>query len=287
MTPRTKERLVLSATILTAGVLLAVGFSSMITPEMHRQLDPSQPIGYLFVPDDDQLEGTPHFLQGSFWTHSDATIAEVKVHYRRKGEENFASSTMQRVKEGRSFVDELPSLRKGERLFYYLEASDTDGNRVVIPPWAPSSPLFYVTFEGRPWKLGLIIHIVLVMGALLFLAHAFYYALELLVSANAPPLAHMRCRKNILWGWACFTMATLPLGFLIAYQTFGKGWGGWPVGDDITDNKSLITVLYWGVVLLASRRLGKGSGKRLGWMVMGGIVLTTVVYLIPHSFFFQ
>ena len=46
-------------------------------------------------------------------------------------------------------------------------------------------------------------------------------------------------------GTVIFFISSFPLGMIVAYQTFGTPWTGFPVGNDLTDNKSLAIVLYW------------------------------------------
>ncbi|MGD9252459.1 MAG: hypothetical protein PVG92_00845 [Holophagae bacterium] len=70
----------------------------------------------------------------------------------------------------------------------------------------------------------------------------------------------------------------LFLGPVVQKFAFGAFWTGWPLGHDLTDNKTLIAVLAWlpaTVAALAGRRLR--ALVLVGWFVMMG------VFLIPHS----
>jgi hypothetical protein len=69
-------------------------------------------------------------------------------------------------------------------------------------------------------------------------------------------------------------------------------WSGIPFGTDITDNKTLITLVYWIVVMVLFKgnpfRLAKGGNFLIGprcfsWLVLAGCALTVTVFLIPHS----
>jgi len=287
------QKIILYATVLLSFILILVGFYFIITPDMYRQTDPSKPIGYVFVPDKDEKVGKSHLIRANFWTHSKEKISSVRLQYRRKSEEIFKTSQMDRVKDSSIFVDTLPTLQDmADRYFYYIEAEDTGGNRVLIPSNAPERPLLYVTYEGRPNKIVLLFHIVLTMGSTLFLVHALYYAILVLAEKKGAGAWLQKCFHSVLWAWISFFTGAIPLGILVTWQTFGEGWGGWPIGSDVTDSKSQVLVLYWALVLLLRKDIllgGRGlvSQRAFSFLVLLGMVVTTVVFLIPHSLFFQ
>lgn len=70
----------------------------------------------------------------------------------------------------------------------------------------------------------------------------------------------------------------LVLGPLMQKYAFGAYWTGWPLGHDLTDNKTAAALLLW---LIAFLQVRKNREKR-GWAA-AALVLTLVVYLIPHS----
>lgn len=287
------QKTILTITVLIAFILILVGFYFMLTPDMVRQIDPAQPIGYVFVPDKDEKVGSPHFIQARFWTHSREAIRSVKLFYRLKGEESFRVSEMQQVKQGNVYADEIPPLQeKAARCFYYVEAEDTGGNRVRIPSHAPEKPLLYVTFEGKPFKLTLLLHIVLTVGSTLFFIHGLYYALLLLWEEKNKQAWLRKCFHSIFWAWLSFFFGAIPLGIWITWQTFGEYYGGWPIGSDVTDTKSQYCILYWLLVLFLRRDLLFGkrpsvSDRTFALLVLGGTALTILVFLVPHSLFFQ
>lgn len=292
----TKQKLVLIGTIMLAGVFLYIGFFFIITPDIRRLTDPTKPINYIYPVDDDQYSGRKHFLTGSFWSTSDE-IASIKVFYKQKEETSFRESVMQRVKDGHTYVDEIESLPKGKRFFYYIEAKTTKGEIERIPPNAPQIPLLWVTFEGRPNLYLLVLHIILVVGAIFFLIHALYFGLIVLTQGSPNGLVGPVLKKfydSIFIGWLSFTIGTVPLGYYVAYVAFGTGWGGIPIGNDITDNKTLLMVIYWGILLLLRldiprkrESLRRVSNKGFVFLFLLGILITIIVYMIPHSIFFQ
>jgi hypothetical protein len=87
-----------------------------------------------------------------------------------------------------------------------------------------------------------------------------------------------RTRKYALWTVILLFVGGFILGPLIQKLSFGAWWTGFPLGFDLTDNKTLIAFLGWLVALLVG-----GKGRNARWFVLAAAVLMLVVYLIPHS----
>ncbi|MFZ1291743.1 MAG: hypothetical protein WAR79_16725, partial [Melioribacteraceae bacterium] len=68
------------------------------------------------------------------------------------------------------------------------------------------------------------------------------------------------------------------LGPIMQKFAFGEYWTGFPFGIDLTDNKTLITILGWIIAFLMYK---KSKSPKL-WAVFASILLL-VIYLIPHS----
>jgi len=67
------------------------------------------------------------------------------------------------------------------------------------------------------------------------------------------------------------------LGPIVQKYSFGQFWTGWPLGEDLTDNKVLAGLLAW---LLAWFLRKKSYGK---WLAIFAAIVMWAVYLIPHS----
>lgn len=79
------------------------------------------------------------------------------------------------------------------------------------------------------------------------------------------------------------TLGGLVLGPIVQKYAFGAFWTGWPHGQDLTDNKALVTWLAWLVACLVLGLRGGRAGKR-GRVAVGlAVLVMLVVYLIPHS----
>jgi hypothetical protein len=67
------------------------------------------------------------------------------------------------------------------------------------------------------------------------------------------------------------------LGPVVQKFSFGAYWTGWPLGDDLTDNKTMFALIAF---VLAWFLRNKSYGK---WLAVGAALVMMVVYLIPHS----
>jgi len=98
--------------------------------------------------------------------------------------------------------------------------------------------------------------------------------------------------RRVGWATLFIFLGGIPLGIMVTRAALGgTGWGGFPLGSDITDSKTELILLYW----LALVVLGKGSvlynapEKNLvkpgtfGKFTLLGFVLVLALYLIPHS----
>jgi hypothetical protein len=82
--------------------------------------------------------------------------------------------------------------------------------------------------------------------------------------------------------WLIVTTATLfvggfILGPLVQHAAFGPWWTGFPFGTDLTDNKTLISFLFF---LAAVATLKWKYNK---WLVCLAVLLMVIIFSIPHS----
>jgi hypothetical protein len=89
-------------------------------------------------------------------------------------------------------------------------------------------------------------------------------------------------RKNVyLLTWltvVSFFVSGIILGPLMQEYAFGVLWTGWPFGHDLTDNKTLASLIIWIIALVILR---KNRENRI-WPIIAFVVML-VVFLIPHS----
>jgi hypothetical protein len=69
-------------------------------------------------------------------------------------------------------------------------------------------------------------------------------------------------------------------GPLVQKLAFGTWWTGVPNGWDLTDNKTLIAMVFWVIAFIA----GRGGRRARPWTVAAAMLML-VVFMIPHSLF--
>jgi len=113
------------------------------------------------------------------------------------------------------------------------------------------------------------------------LPHILFMFIAMLLSTRTG-LEAIAQRKNTfrfaLWTTGLLLIGGLILGPIVQKFAFGAFWTGWPFGHDLTDNKTLVAFIFWGIALWRGRHAGKGRV----WYIIAAIV-TLLVYLVPHS----
>jgi hypothetical protein len=66
---------------------------------------------------------------------------------------------------------------------------------------------------------------------------------------------------------------------LVQYYAFGDLWTGIPFGWDLTDNKTLIALIFWILAVVMNRKEEKPF-----YTILAAIVLL-LIFSIPHSLF--
>jgi hypothetical protein len=185
-----------------------------------------------------------------------------KVKYKRyKTEDHWTEVPMER--KGDKLVASLPKQPMAGKLAYTVllvkdekEVSLTGADPIVI------------RFKGVVPMVVLIPHVLIMFLAMLFSTRAGLAALD----RKSNP------RKLAIWAFALLFIGGFILGPLVQHFGFGPYWTGFPLGFDLTDNKTLIAMIGWIIALIAGR---KGKPAR-GW-VLAAAILLLVVYSIPHS----
>ncbi len=165
-------------------------------------------------------------------------------------------------------------------------------SRFLKNPWKVTGT-FKISYENKESTLQsvLMIHIVTMLIALFFLIHSFYYSIHFLIIGSKGIIG--KCFSTVFWGNLFFAVSGFPIGWWVAYDSIGSPWGGFPLGNDITDNKTLVTFLFWTIVLflmpktLFNKQTGKDyiGEKTFAVLTILGSILTLVVFLvIPHSY---
>jgi hypothetical protein len=157
----------------------------------------------------------------------------------------------------------LPHQPPAGKLQYRIRLTRGDLTETV-PPAEPVT----IRFRGGVPLWLLIPHVIFMFSAMLFSTRT---GLEFF---NSGP--HLE--KLVLWTVGLLFLGGLLLGPAVQWYAFGAWWTGWPIGTDLTDNKTAVAFLGWIIALVAIHRK---RHERI-W-ALGASLLLLVVYLIPHS----
>ena len=170
----------------------------------------------------------------------------------------------------------LPLVRKGENLVGYLPKQPAAGKLAYKLSLTGGSVATAITGEEAvvirfkdPVPAWLLIpHILIMFAGMLFSTAAGLAALD---KKRNP-------RRFALAAAVLLIVGGFILGPLVQKYAFGVLWSGFPFGMDLTDNKTLISLLFWIAALIAGRK-----GKPARAFVLAASLVTLLIYLIPHS----
>jgi hypothetical protein len=183
-------------------------------------------------------------------------IPQAVIHYRRYPTTD-DYTTVDFVWKDNVWQAALPVQPVAGKLQYYLTVGGKD--------YLKDEPVV-IRFRNDVPAYILIPHILLMFGAMLFAVYTF-----LLV------MSRKEYRK-----WLKITVATLFVGGfvfgpLVQHAAFGPWWTGFPYGTDLTDNKTLISFLFF-LAALATLKW-----KYNKWVVGLAVLVMIAVFTIPHS----
>ena len=180
----------------------------------------------------------------------------MSLHYRRYPTSN-DYTTVDFVRKDSVWQAALPVQPVAGKLEYYLTVDGKD--------YLKDEPVV-IRFRNDVPASILVPHILLMFGAMLFAVYTF-----LLV------VTHKDYKR-----WLKITVATLfvggfILGPFVQHAAFGPWWAGFPYGTDLTDNKTLISFIFF-VAALATLKW-----KYNKWVVCLAVLMMIAVFTIPHS----
>jgi hypothetical protein len=162
------------------------------------------------------------------------------------------------------FFAEVPQQPPAGKLQYYIEITDSNGTKSYFK----ESPVT-IRFKGGVPAYILVPHILLMFTAMLFSTLAGLMAL----------IKYPNFKKYAIWTLILFTAGGMILGPIVQYDAFGDFWTGIPFGWDLTDNKTLIALIFWIMAVVMNRKK-----ERPGYTILAAVVLL-MVFSIPHSLF--
>ena len=181
---------------------------------------------------------------------------KAQVHYRCYPTSDDYTTADFSLKDG-ELQAALPAQPVGGKLQYYITVDGKD--------YLADDPVVIRFRHDVPAGI-LIPHILLMFGAMLFAI----YTLMLVLT-----------RKKYS-KWLKITVATLFIGGfifgpLVQHAAFGPWWTGFPYGTDLTDNKTLLSFLFFLAALFTLK------WKYNKWVVCLAVLFMIAIFSIPHS----
>lgn len=211
---------------------------------------------------------------------ADAQASLYYRHYPLLDAEGWVEIPMRQ--ENGYWVAFLPSQPMAGKLAYYVEAEGT--------AYHQEAPLV-IRYKGSVPAGVLVPHILLMFLAMFFAVMA----------GLAAVLGNPLYRRYSVITLACLVLGGFVFGCLVQKHAFDVYWSGFPMGGDLTDNKTLIAVLAFLVAVLVqfwpkkkpasgkavAEDAGQGgvpaarSGAR--WVVLAATLVMLGVFSVPHS----
>lgn len=137
---------------------------------------------------------------------------------------------------------------------------------------APRNEAAVARFKGDVPLPVLLIHI-----WFMFFGMAWSTRAGLAALAQGPDL-----KKHARIALALLAVGGFVLGPIVQKYAFDAYWTGWPLGEDLTDNKLAAAVLMWALAVWFTRHATerRAAGR---WWAVAAMLVVFVVFSIPHS----
>ena len=195
---------------------------------------------------------------------SDEEYQATEFSYKVSPVNSFLMNKIFNVYENKGFYAQVPQQPSAGKLEYYLEITDSKGTRTYLK----ENPVV-IRFKGGVPAFILIPHILVMFLAMLFSTLAGMMAV----------IKYPLYRKYGLWTLIVMIAGGMILGPIVQYYAFGDLWTGIPFGWDLTDNKTLIGLLFWILAVVMNRKSEKPF-----YTILAAVMLL-IVFSIPHSLF--
>lgn len=171
-------------------------------------------------------------------------------------------TTVEMLREGDKLVSSLPNLPAAGKMEYTVVLIK-NGKEYQL-----NDEPVVLRYKGEVPLPILVPHIFFMFIAMLFAWRAF---LEALFKGSD----NLYFTKIIL---ITLGIGGLILGPIVQKYAFDAYWTGWPFGNDLTDNKTLATFIFWLIAWFRLRRKPEGRA----WVFVAFVVMIAT-YIIPHS----
>lgn len=181
---------------------------------------------------------------------------------------NWPSDTVQSIRNGSVFLNSLPAQPAAGKIKYnFILYSSSDTLSLNKTELKLGGEGIVLRFKGHVPLAILIPHIILMFFAMLLANYIGIasFAKEIIINNKALVLL-------VILG-----LGGLVLGPLVQKFAFGEFWTGWPLGEDLTDNKTLFAFIIWVFAWFFNRK----KARRYLYLIAAIVML--LVYSIPHS----
>lgn len=188
---------------------------------------------------------------------------EGKYRFKRyKSYDRWSEKPMQR--RGDTLVASLPGQPAAGKVEYEIYLG-SEGKFIKLE----EEPLI-LRYKGVVPLFVLIPHIIIIFLAMLFSTRT---GIEALINGR-------NLVNYSMWTLILLTVGGMIFGPIVQKYAFDAYWTGWPFGQDLTDNKTLLAWVMW----LAAYFQVRNNHNKKGWVIAASVALL-LVYLIPHSMF--
>jgi hypothetical protein len=184
--------------------------------------------------------------------------------YRAVPVKSFVMNKIFKVFDENGFYASVPQQPPAGKIEYYFEITDAHGTKTFMK----ESPVV-IRFKGDVPASILIPHILLMFIAMLFSTLAGLMSI----------VKYPQYKKYSVWTLILFIIGGFALGPAVQYFAFGEWWTGIPFGWDLTDNKTLIALVFWILAVVMNRKKDRPLYTLLAAFVL------LLVFSIPHSLF--
>ncbi|MBN2663546.1 MAG: hypothetical protein JXR68_07835 [Bacteroidales bacterium] len=175
-----------------------------------------------------------------------------------------AWTTLSFTKTDSGLVSKLPVQPPAGKLEYFITIYQN--NEVIFDNSA--TPII-IRFKGD-------------VPAYILMPHILFMFLAMLLSNLSGIFATLKEQKHKFYGIITFILLFIGggiLGPIVQKYAFGDLWTGIPFGWDLTDNKTLIALVAWGIAV------GLNIKKNRPTLTLLASIILLLIYSIPHSMF--
>lgn len=164
-----------------------------------------------------------------------------------------------------NFQASIPSQPPAGKVEYYIQLKTKHSEIIQIPN---EKNRIIARFKNPVPVWALLPHIVLMFTGMLL-----SNKLGISVFLKEP------LQNNLVWiTFLCLFFGIGIFGPIVQKFAFGQYWTGWPIGTDLTDNKSLAVLLIW---IFPVWRVWRKRDVRTSLKIAS--ISTLIIFLIPHS----